>query len=76
MLPCCDFCYDKFLEPDRSLDLEAFAQSRNDLILRYKDHLVKYPKDSGAMKEMEKVESMTEPKCRCVCHVKGMCVLH
>jgi len=67
MFPCCNHCYQKYINEDKTLD-EKLIKSLEDEDKR----LVAKENEEVGM-EMFKFKPIT---CKCPCHVKGLNVIH
>ncbi len=75
---CCDFCYEGFLEEDGSVNYIAFEKVKKSQI----DYIESLKTDRDQVRvwelneKIEQIKQVKEPKCVCVCHVKGSVVFH
>lgn len=62
MFPCCELCYQKYLEEDGSIDSNTLREIREAYNKKYNRNIQPFTDDNKP--------------CMCECHIKGLVVLH
>lgn len=91
MFPCCGACYKKYINEDRSVDMNALKdvygqtaeliETPSGLKLQI---LEEHDESSPCKENIERIMEGKEPIatlkqykfCRCACHVKGLHIMH
>lgn len=69
VMPCCNNCYEKYINEDGTVDKEVIEKIENES----KQFIEKYNKEHP---ERLKPLVFQPVSCKCMCHTKGITVLH
>lgn len=75
VMPCCNHCYEKYINEDGSPDLAAIEQLEAKDLQELKEYVIKTVNDPAF--DVRKPLPRWQPvRCKCPCHTKGMQVRH
>lgn len=74
-MPCCNHCYEKYINEDGTPDQDAIDQLEAKEIEELKQYVIKTVNspDFDVRKPLPRWQPV---RCKCVCHTKGMQVRH
>lgn len=74
-MPCCNHCYEKYINEDGTPDQDAIDQLEAKDIEELKQYVIKTVNspDFDVRKPLPRWQPV---RCKCVCHTKGMQVRH
>lgn len=67
--PCCNYCYDKYINEDGTVDQDVIEK----IEIESKNFIEKYNKEHP---ERPKPLIFQPVSCKCICHTKGIAVRH
>lgn len=78
-IPCCEYCYEKYIKPDRSIEPKFIENVfGNDSTLEHRKEPNSYTRDNLPLIDRVYVVNGKKEKllCTCECHVQGITCLH